>query len=1027
MADSEAAPPMSCEQSQHVLDALKYLEEKGVKQLLHSLTQSLLVQRPPDPHGHMMQQLRALSPSPVMPAKRAEESESGSNARSVAAACTFLAMDSSGPRAAVHELLKAAVPSFRGHLYLFSSPGCRGRRVRTELAASRFTSQDFLLIASSNSQAVVGQPSTPAQEACLKSALASPGGFASDSLAACPVSSQDALEGILLAEGLDAGLDMLPSVQLWAAVLAERLERLRWQQEAKRASSVVRSMLHCLDKVAQVETRESDEAQTAVEKVVPDDVLRGCLRLPDVTVLQADKRSGALLYTDAGGHRLTQQMSKDGVAMRALDLTSRSGSTEILCSESPEQHACEICIACPESSFAQESEGDAGIKVGSRELSHVVVCFASSHGDGLDHFDLVAAESLARSTMPAALQARVALQQLLTAKLRRLCMQTFVSDLSTANTTTDFVNVMEQTVLAVTHSSHCSVYFIDDDNEEVWAPPTNSVPELVDTPIGQGLAGKIAKMAQDKAHENRGVLLSNDPSSCLHWSHEDESEHHVTRNFMIVPIMTAGQVKQPIGLIMVSNKRALRQSGPGQYIHEDAEWLDWLAKAASSHLERLQLDVMFTKTMLEREATGEAQNDTLKKEDEALMSEYYSKDVRASKTRPTRARASAGDEVQTVHQLLDIVDTSLLWDQRASEAVTAESSEDVVTIPECHADPNQWRIDYWALSDKDQFALFVTALRMFDLPDQLSLPVSKLQRFFSAIKSNYRAVPFHNFHHALATVHYASRLTKVAQLDRVLTQADLFAIVIAGLCHDTDHRGHTNAFEMMTRSELALRYNDYSPLENHHCAKAFEVAFSSPDVNIFRALPSDVYNVVRKRMVAGILATDMKHHGHHVGLLRDFELGEVSDSQSQFLVEVMVHAADISNPYMPPDISNRWAACLNEEFTQQVADEEYMGLPVTAFMAGLNDRQVAAKALMGFIDFVITPLTSSMFRLFPELHEPKQFLEQNRAAAAAALEKPEDSKVEFEKKATRLPKRIHQELRKKLTRTYTARQNKLSS
>jgi hypothetical protein len=777
-------------------------------------------------------------------------------------------------------------------------------------------------------------------------------------------------------------------------------------------------MLHCLDKLAQVETGESDDAQAAVEKVVPDHVLRGGLRLPDVTVLQVDKRSGALLYTDAGGHLLTQQMSQDGVAMQALDLMSISGSTEILCAECPVQHGCEICIACPESYSAPESGGDLGSKFCLPELSHMVVRFTSSQGDPLDHFDLVAAESLARSSMPGALQARVALQQLLTTKLRRLCMQSFVSELSTANTTTEFVNAVEQTVLAVTHSSHCSVYFVDDDNEEVWAPPTHSVPELTDTPIGQGLAGKIAKMAQDKAHENRGVLLSNDPASCPHWDDEDVTDHHVTRNFMIVPIMTAGQVKQPIGLIMVSNKMAPRQAGPGQYMHEDAEWLEWCAKAASSHLERLQLDVMFTKTMLERETKG--QDDELMIEDEALMSEYYSKDVRGSQKRPKRARAASSDEVQTVHKFVDVVDTSFLWDRRATVAVAADSLEVVDTILEDHADPNQWRIDYWALTEKDQFALFVTALRMFDLPDQLSLPLSQLHRFFSAIKSNYRAVPFHNFHHALATVHYASRLTKVAKLDGVLTQADLFAIVIAGLCHDTDHRGHNNAFEMMTRSELALRYNDYSPLENHHCARAFEVAFSSPDVNIFRALRSEVYNVVRKRMVAGILATDMKHHGHHVGLLRDFELGEVSDSQSQFLVEVMVHAADISNPYMPPDISSRWAACLNEEFTQQVSDEEYLGLPVTAFMAGLNDHQVAAKALMGFIDFVITPLTSSMFRLFPDLYEPKQFLEQNRAAAAAALEKDktEDSKTEPDKKSTRLPKRIHQQLRKTITVSY---------
>lgn len=30
-------------------------------------------------------------------------------------------------------------------------------------------------------------------------------------------------------------------------------------------------------------------------------------------------------------------------------------------------------------------------------------------------------------------------------------------------------------------------------------------------------------------------------------------------------------------------------------------------------------------------------------------------------------------------------------------------------------------------------------------------------------------------------------------------------------------------FQINARTELALRYNDISPLENHHCAVAFEI------------------------------------------------------------------------------------------------------------------------------------------------------------------------------------------------------------
>ena len=49
-----------------------------------------------------------------------------------------------------------------------------------------------------------------------------------------------------------------------------------------------------------------------------------------------------------------------------------------------------------------------------------------------------------------------------------------------------------------------------------------------------------------------------------------------------------------------------------------------------------------------------------------------------------------------------------------------------------------------------------------------------------------------------------------------------YALLIASLCHDMGHPGKTNNFLIATRDRLALRYNDVSVLENHHCASLFE-------------------------------------------------------------------------------------------------------------------------------------------------------------------------------------------------------------
>lgn len=50
-----------------------------------------------------------------------------------------------------------------------------------------------------------------------------------------------------------------------------------------------------------------------------------------------------------------------------------------------------------------------------------------------------------------------------------------------------------------------------------------------------------------------------------------------------------------------------------------------------------------------------------------------------------------------------------------------------------------------------------------------------------------------------------------------------FCLVFSGLCHDVDHTGKLNLFEINSESKLALRYNDRAVLENHHTSQTFRI------------------------------------------------------------------------------------------------------------------------------------------------------------------------------------------------------------
>lgn len=52
-------------------------------------------------------------------------------------------------------------------------------------------------------------------------------------------------------------------------------------------------------------------------------------------------------------------------------------------------------------------------------------------------------------------------------------------------------------------------------------------------------------------------------------------------------------------------------------------------------------------------------------------------------------------------------------------------------------------------------------------------------------------------------------------------------------------------YQINARTELAVRYNDISPLENHHCAVAFQI-LSLPECNIFANVDPEAFKKIRQ-------------------------------------------------------------------------------------------------------------------------------------------------------------------------------------
>lgn len=139
------------------------------------------------------------------------------------------------------------------------------------------------------------------------------------------------------------------------------------------------------------------------------------------------------------------------------------------------------------------------------------------------------------------------------------------------------------------------------------------------------------------------------------------------------------------------------------------------------------------------------------------------------------------------------------------------------------------------------------------------------------------------------------------QLRSLVGPADVLALVVAAIAHDVDHTGQNNAFHVSTSTELAIVYNDRSVLENHHAAQLFGLLGES-SCDIFSTLSVTLRREVRDAMVAMILGTDMAVHFKNVDRLSaatsagSFDLSNKEDRT--FVLEVVLHSADIANPYV---------------------------------------------------------------------------------------------------------------------------------
>ncbi len=173
-----------------------------------------------------------------------------------------------------------------------------------------------------------------------------------------------------------------------------------------------------------------------------------------------------------------------------------------------------------------------------------------------------------------------------------------------------------------------------------------------------------------------------------------------------------------------------------------------------------------------------------------------------------------------------------------------------------------------------------------------------------------------------------------------------------------------------------------SVLENYHVSETYKVLLKK-DNNIFENLRPEEYRLVRRRMIEGILSTDMATHsknllsmrskletfniksGHNVDKLLVLDNASKNFENQQLILNQCIHTSDLSNPAKIPQVYEKWCDLIFLEFFNQGDLERQKEMPISM----LCDRTTVKinKSQVGFINFVVLPQFEMMLNIMPEI------------------------------------------------------------
>ncbi|XP_064609581.1 cGMP-dependent 3',5'-cyclic phosphodiesterase-like [Liolophura sinensis] len=567
------------------------------------------------------------------------------------------------------------------------------------------------------------------------------------------------------------------------------------------------------------------------------------------------------------------------------------------------------------------------------------------------------------------------------------CKENWSNDLTT------LLREIMQEARNLTKAERCSVFLIDDHEEELVAmvfdgvtKDNNEVQKEIRIPITQGIAGHVA---------TTGELLNirDAYSHPLFYRGIDESTGFRTRNILCFPIKDENS--RVIGVAQLCNKK----TGPS-FTQFDEE----IASAFSVYCCISIIHSLMYKKVIDAQHRNSLANELMMYHMKVLSTLETLTSVTSYRTlctlshspsTPCRNRLLPNTESETVkcgsislmykklqdaHNRNKLSIELMIYHMKVSTAdVNNLFQQEIQTPRQIHPEFDLFLYSPRLLEENKTTMAVMSMMDDLNIICRWRIKKDTLARFLLMVRKGYRNPPYHNWMHAYSVAHFCYLLIKNLQLQDYLDEIEVFALFVSCLCHDIDHRGTNNSFQVASSTVLAALYSsEGSVMERHHFAQAMCIV-NTDGCNIFENLSRRDYQQALDLVRDIILATDL---AHHLKILKNLEqmakdgYDVKNKKHHNLLLCILMTACDLSDQTKNWKNTRKIAALIYQEFFSQGDMEKNLGKNPIEMMD--RERARIPDLQISFLNHIALPVYKIIADLFPKAKPVLETVEDNK-------------------------------------------------